>query len=233
MISPDMNLHTIITSMKDSYSEHRLNKDNPRNRFRGQPIISDQISREGLEAVIVQLEKTLQRGTAGAVVEFGCYIGTTSLFIRRVLDETEQSEVREFHVYDSFEGLPEKSRQDNNAAGVDFEAGKLYVSKKECMQQFRAAGLRPPVAHKSWFNELTPAEVPEPIAFAFLDGDFYDSIISSLRLVWPKMSDGGTIVIDDYKRDTLPGVERAIKDFFQGKRIKSLREEANKAIIEL
>jgi hypothetical protein len=47
------------------------------------------------------------------------------------------------------------------------------------------------------------------------------------------MSEGGTIVIDDYKRETLPGVERAIKDFFQGKQIKSLRAEANKAIIEL
>jgi len=219
--------------MKDSYSDHRISKDNPRNQFRGLPIISDQISREGLEAVIVQLEKTLQRGIPGAVVEFGCYIGTTSLFIRRVLNETGQSENREFHVYDSFEGLPEKSRQDNNAAGVDFEAGKLYVSKKEFLQQFRAAGLQPPAVHKGWFNEVPAGDVPEPIAFAFLDGDFYDSIISSLRLVWPKMSEGGTIVIDDYKRETLPGVERAIKDFFQGKQIKSLRAEANKAIIEL
>jgi O-methyltransferase len=150
-----------------------------------------------------------------------------------VLNDAGQSDAREFHVYDSFEGLPEKSQQDNNAAGVDFEAGKLYVSKKEFMQQFRSAGLLPPIAHKNWFNELTPDEVPGPIAFAFLDGDFYDSIISSLRLVWPKMAEGGTIVIDDYKRDTLPGVERAIKDFFQGKHIKSLRGEANKAIIEL
>jgi O-methyltransferase len=219
--------------MKDSYSDHRLNKNNPRNQFRGQPIISDQISREGLEAVIVNLEKTLARSVPGAVVEFGCYIGTTSLFIRRVLDDAQQSASREFHVYDSFEGLPEKSQQDSNAAGVDFEAGKLYVSKKEFLQQFRAAGLQAPVAHKGWFNELPASEVPNPIAFAFLDGDFYDSIISSLRLVWPHMSEGGTIVIDDYKRETLPGVERAIHDFFQGKQIKSLRGEANKAIIEL
>lgn len=219
--------------MKDSYADHRLAKDNPRNRFRGQPIISDQISREGLEAVIVQLEKTLQQGTDGAVVEFGCYIGTTSLFIRRVLDSAGQSQQREFHVYDSFEGLPQKSQQDSNAAGVDFEAGKLCVSKKEFLQQFRAAGLQPPTIHKGWFNELSATEVPEPIAFAFLDGDFYDSIISSLRLVWPKMAAGGAIVIDDYQRDTLPGVERAIRDFFRDKHTKSLRCEANKAIIEL
>lgn len=219
--------------MKDSFKDHQLKKDNPRNWLRGHPIISDQISREGLEAVLVQLDKTLGRNIPGAVVEFGCYIGTTSLFVRRILDDAGQSEDRPFHVYDSFEGLPQKSIQDNNAAGVDFEAGKLYVSKKEFLHQFRAAGLKPPTVHKGWFDQLGPSEVPEPIAFAFLDGDFYDSIISSLRLVWPKMSEGGVIVVDDYKRETLPGVERAINDFFQGKHIRSLRGEQNKAIIEL
>jgi O-methyltransferase len=217
----------------DSYADHRPNPNDPRNQLHGQPIISDQISREGLEVVLRQLEKTLERNVPGAVVEFGCYIGTTSLFIRRVLDAAGQSGAREFHVYDSFDGLPEKSIQDTNAAGVDFTAGKLYVSKKEFLQQFRAASLQPPVVHKGWFNELTAQDVPQPIAFAFLDGDFYDSIISSLRLVWPHMSQGGTIVIDDYQRETLPGVERAIHDFFQGKRPRSLRAAQNKAIIEL
>lgn len=221
------------TDMKDSYSDHATPRNNTRNQFRGQPIISDQISREGLEVVINQLERTFKQGISGAVVEFGCYIGTTSLFIRRLLDEAAQSEVREFHVYDSFEGLPQKRQQDSNAAGIDFEAGKLYVSKREFLQQFKATNLRPPIIHKGWFDELSEQDVPEQIAFAFLDGDFYDSIISSLRLVWPRMSEGGIIVIDDYKRETLPGVERAITDFFRNKQLRSLRSEQNKAIIEL
>ncbi|HSD56068.1 MAG TPA: TylF/MycF/NovP-related O-methyltransferase [Candidatus Saccharimonadales bacterium] len=219
--------------MKDSYKDHQLKKEDPKNWFRGHPIISDQINRDELGTVIGQLERVLQQGTPGAIVEFGCYIGTTSHFIRRVLDEAKQSDSREFHVYDSFEGLPEKGSQDSNAAGVDFEAGKLYVSKKEFMQLFRSSNLRPPIAHKGWFSEIPEVEVPEAIAFAFLDGDFYDSIIDSLRLVWPRMSEHGIIVIDDYKRETLPGVERAITDFFKDKRIHGLRGEHNKAIIEL
>lgn len=219
--------------MRDSYSEHKTPKGSPKNWLRGQPIISDQISRAGLETVLIELEKTLARSVPGAIVEFGCYIGTTSLFIRRVLDSARQSGTREFHVYDSFEGLPEKSRQDSSAAGVAFEAGKLYVSKKEFIQQFKSANLRLPTVHKGWFSTLSAEEMPEPIAFAFLDGDFYESIIDSLKLVWPRMSNGGTIVIDDYKREALPGVERAINDFFQGKQIRSLRGQENKAIIEL
>lgn len=219
--------------MRDTYEEHKLSKENPRNWFRGQPIISDQINREGLEVVISQLEKTLDQKVEGAIVELGCYVGTTSLFIRRVLDQRSESESREFHVYDSFEGLPEKSQQDKSAAGVAFEAGKLFVGKKEFLAQFRAAGLKPPVIHKGWFNQLKGEDMPEKIAFAFLDGDFYSSIIDSLKLVWPRMAEHGIIVIDDYNREALPGVNRAIKDFLLGKQIQSLRGTHNKAIIEL
>lgn len=218
--------------MKDNYSEHRLSKDNPHNWFRGQRIISDQITREGLAVVIGCLEQILKNGVEGAIVEFGCYVGTTSVYIRRVLDEQQPGGTRQFHVYDSFQGLPKKARQDVSAAGVDFEAGKLFVTRKEFLQQFRAANLQPPIIHKGWFNELSLRDVPESIAFAFLDGDFYDSIISSLRLVWPHMNKGSRIVIDDYQRETLPGVERAIHDFFQNKQIR-LRSSQNKAIIEL
>jgi hypothetical protein len=47
------------------------------------------------------------------------------------------------------------------------------------------------------------------------------------------MGEGGKILIDDYKRETLPGVERAVHDFFQNKSVKSLHHTHNIAIIEL
>src|SRR5687768_6454706 len=166
--------------MHGSLQDHRLKKENPRNRFRGHPIISDQITCEGLETVCRELEHTLDRKVEGAVAEFGCYAGTTSLFIRRILDERGESATRPFHVYDSFEGLPPKTAQDHNAAGVDFTAGKLSVSKKEFVGEFKSAGLQLPVIHKDWFDLLDQKDVPKPIAVAFLDGDFYGSIISSL-----------------------------------------------------
>jgi O-methyltransferase len=201
--------------------------------FHGYPIISDQISREGLEVVWNALESVLKNNVPGNIVEFGCYVGTTSLFIRRLLDRHQQSAHRSFHVYDSFEGLPDKSSADNNAAGVDFQAGKLYVSKKEFLHQFQAANLQAPVLHKGWFQNLTPADVPAQIAFAFLDGDFYQSILDSLRLVWPRMEQGGKILIDDYQRETLPGVAKAIKEFFQDKPQVRVQMQANIARIDL
>lgn len=220
-------------TMRDSFREHQVKASDPRNQFKGYPIISDQITKEGLGVVWHAIEHVLAQNIPGAIAEFGCYAGTTSLFIRRLLDTHHQSAAREFHVYDSFAGLPEKSPQDHNAAGVDFEAGKLFVSKADFLRVFRAANLTPPVIHKGWFNELPTSAVPDPIAMAFLDGDFYSSIIDSLRLVWPRMSQGGIILIDDYKRETLPGVERAITDFFQDKKVQRIHGEHNIAIINL
>lgn len=192
------------------------------------PLISDQISRPALEVVLAELERVIDNQVEGDVAEFGCYIGTTSLFIRRLLDEKASS--RTFHVYDSFEGLPPKTNQDSSAAGVDFKAGELAVSKKQFLEQFRRAGLQPPVIHKGWFDQLSDTDLPGHLAFAFLDGDFYGSILTSLQLVWPRLDEQGSLAIDDYKRETLPGVERAINDYFQGKSYK-LRYAHNIAII--
>jgi O-methyltransferase len=194
------------------------------------PIISAQIKRPALEVVLSELEKVLQQDVDGEIVEFGCYIGTTSLFIRRLLDPYHSH--KEFHVYDSFSGLPPKSSQDSSPIGDHFKAGELSVSKKLFVEQFHKAHLQLPVVHKGWFNELTAEDVPEKIAFAFLDGDFYQSIIDSLRLVYPRMSKSGVITIDDYGREALPGVERAVRDYFQDKQI-TLRFSHNIGIIEL
>lgn len=173
-------------------------------------IISNQVTRQDLEIILGELEKVLGKQIAGDVAEFGCYIGTSSLFIRRLLDA--RGENRTFHVYDSFEGLPAKSRQDESAAGTNFQAGQLAVSKKQFIREFQKAGLKLPIIHRGWFNELADEDVPQQIAFAFLDGDFYESIKASLKLVLPRMSKGGTIVVHDYAREALPGVVRAVSE---------------------
>lgn len=215
----------------DSFTDHRLPGNNPKNQLRGHAIISDQVTREGIGLVLRELERAIDDSVPGHIVEFGCYAGTTSLFIRRLLNEKKSNQ--EFHVYDSFDGLPEKTTQDNNAAGVYFEAGKLYVSKADFIKNFKASGLQVPFIHKGWFKDIDASGIPDQIAFAFLDGDFYGSIIDSLRLVWPRLSAGGIIVVDDFKRETLPGVERALKDFFQDKQgqIAPIRGEHTMAVI--
>jgi O-methyltransferase len=146
------------------------------------PLLSDQIKPPALQVVIDALEQVLEVGVEGDIAEFGCYIGTTSLFIRRLLDIYGQSDRRLFYAYDSFEGLPSKSWHDTSAAGVDFRAGELAISKKRFLREFHKAHLKPPITHKAWFGDIAPERLPDTIAFAFLDGDFYESICDSLAL---------------------------------------------------
>lgn len=199
-------------------------------KFHGYQIVSDQVGEGELTVVWRELEKVLDARVPGDIVEFGCYIGTTSLFIRRLLDEQGQSGERAFHAYDSFAGLPEKGREDSSPAGLDFKAGELAVSKKELLREFKAAHLHPPIVHKGWFSQLSEKDVPEQIAFALLDGDFYDSILSSLKLVWPRLAKGGVVLIDDYGREALPGVKRAVHGFFN-RQLPHLRLEHDIALL--
>src|SRR5215469_10237950 len=93
--------------------------------LRSHPIISEQVTVERLRLVLGGLEQVLEKDIPGDIVEFGCYIGTTSLFLRRMLDVFEQSDTRALHVYDSFAGLPPKQQQDNSVVGAQFQAGEL------------------------------------------------------------------------------------------------------------
>lgn len=175
-------------------------------------IISDQITRPELEVILTQLERVLSGSSEGSVVEFGCYLGTTSLYVQRLLDIYGQ---REFHVYDSFAGLPEKTSPDRSPAGEQFKAGELLAPKKDFIMNFKKAGLRLPRIHKGWFSEQTSDDVPDNIVFAFLDGDYYDSIKDPLTLIWPKLTPGAVVIVDDYMNEALPGAARATDEWLR------------------
>lgn len=177
------------------------------------PIISDQVDAKELGVLLRELEKVLQSGAAGNIVEFGCYVGTTSLFIRRLLDAYNFA--GEFHVYDSFAGLPEKTQADNSAAGEQFKAGELLAPRKTFIQNFKKAGLKLPIIHKGWFADFTPEDVPESISFAFFDGDFYESIADSFRLCDGKFQKTATIIVDDYANEALPGAARVVDEWLR------------------
>lgn len=183
------------------------------------PIISDQITKQELRVILREAERALSR--AGAFVEFGCYAGTTSLFLERLF--VASGDAREFHVYDSFQGLPEKTAQDQSPSGEQFRAGELSVSRKDFIVNFKKAGLRLPRVHKGWFDELADSDVPDGIAFAFLDGDYYESVRVPLELVESKLVPGAIIVIDDYANLALPGAARAAGEWAraQGYEIRS------------
>lgn len=196
--------------------------------IRAHELISDQVDTRELKVVLRQLLLALERTSSGAIVEFGCYSGTTSLFISRILKTVSPERV--FHVYDSFEGLPEKGVVDISPLGVEFRAGELAASKKLFLQHYKKAHLEPPIIHKAWFNDLTAQDVPEEVAFAFLDGDYYESIITPLELLGDRLVPGAIVVVDDYGNQALPGAKAAV-DVWQNAHPGRMRVEASLAIL--
>ncbi|MGH8895641.1 MAG: TylF/MycF/NovP-related O-methyltransferase [Egibacteraceae bacterium] len=174
------------------------------------------VSIDSLVNLYWALSHLLELGVPGDVVELGCHSGRTSVFLQMIIEHFDPR--RTLHVYDSFEGLPAPSQRD----GELFDAGDLRATADDLVATFGKWNLNEPVIHVGWFEDTLPDELPERIAFSFLDGDFHDSILTCLRHVWPRLSGDGVVMIDDYcdpaqnprAWDKLPGVKAACDTFF-------------------
>lgn len=187
-----------------------------------------QVTKTETEIILDLLEKSLS--TEGDIVEFGCYRGDTSVLMKRLLEKNNSEKI--LWLYDSFEGLPAKTREDQSVAGDQFKAGELLVTKREVIEKFKRNGLRLPKIKKGFFEDLNPEEdVPEKIAFAFLDGDLYTSIKTSFKLVENRMVKGGIIIVHDYNNPELPGSSRAVDEWLKSHANKTLEVKETLAII--
>lgn len=157
----------------------------------------------------------LRSGIPGDVVELGCNAGRTSVLLEMVLEAEEAD--RNLHLYDSFDGLPAPSDADRY-----LKQGDCKASESDVLAVFERWNLRLPQVHAGWFEATLPLQLPDRVAFAYLDGDFYGSIHTSLTHVWPRLSAGGSVIVDDYcdrelsprAWDGLPGVKKACDEFF-------------------
>ena len=63
---------------------------------------------------------------------------------------------------------------------------------------------------KGWFRDTLPGAPIKSIAVMRLDGDMYESTTDALVHLYPRLSRGGFVIIDDY---SLPGCRSAVTDF--------------------
>lgn len=175
------------------------------------------ISADRLTAITPRIKSLVESGTEGSFVELGCHRGAMTLWVRSVLDVLGETE-REIHIYDSFQGLPAPDECDTDYAAE----GDLVTSEEVVLNAHAHWGKKPPVVHAGWFDNTLPKELPEAVAFGYLDGDFYSSIMTSLTYCIPRMAPGGVLVIDDYADleahpgawNGLPGVKLACDEYF-------------------
>jgi O-methyltransferase len=168
------------------------------------------------------LAQTIIMEVPGDIVELGCFEGITTILMQKTLDQHKSD--KKIHVYDSFQGLPDKTEKDGK---TKFKKGFCLTTKEKLIENFKKFKAKQPHIHEGWFKDTLPTQLPDKISFAHLDGDFYSSIMESLTYVYPKLSKNAIVVIDDYcdpsKNNTnniLPGVKKACDDFFKGKKEK-------------
>ena len=178
--------------------------------FHNERIDPSIINFDQITNLVIYLNDSINQNIEGDVTEFGCYVGESSKYLMKTLLENNSD--KKLYVYDSFEGLPPLSKWEE---GTGWREGTLKSTEQILISNFVENNLPPPIIHKDWFKNVPEDKLPEKISFAFLDGDFYDSIYDSLNKIFDRVSDGGYICFHDYQRPDLPGVRAAIEDTFK------------------
>lgn len=179
------------------------------------PLITNMMEYHEIYGVLKHLQYVLENNIPGDIVEFGCFVGTTSIFIRKMLDEYKSD--RQFHVYESWQGLPEKHAKDHSTDERQFNAGMFQVPKEQFLSVFQNFSLELPIIHSGLFKDIPEVEYPEKIAFVFMDGDFYTSTRDALDVVYKKVVNNGIILVDDCGWAPLPGPKLACEEFLEDK----------------
>jgi len=119
---------------------------------------------------------------------------------------------RTIHLFDSFEGLPEPGKLDG-AAAIAYSEGRSSgqlssIHKCEAsLSEVRSLLLdrlgfsdKQIHFHVGWFQKSVPADAKDlgQIAVLRLDGDWYDSTLVCLEHLYPLLSPGGLLILDDY-----------------------------------
>jgi len=193
-------------------------------RFKSQnQLRGDMITLEQVMNIYHLLSQVLVEKIPGDVVELGCYEGVTAIIMQKALDQFNSE--KRLHVYDSFQGLPPKTPEDGN--NPMFLTGSLKASRGALEKNFKESNTSPPLIHGGWFADTLPAGLPEGVCFAHVDADFYSSTKEALTYLYPRLSKGAVVVIDDYcdpaildVNNILPGVKKACDEFFAGKKEK-------------
>jgi hypothetical protein len=164
----------------------------------------------------------------GDIVECGVWRGGSSMAMALAL----QNRSRTLWMYDTFAGMTAATDEDVNpngmkAASLLEEARQHDVPERSTMiafsplndiqQNMRTTGypadrvrfVQGPV------EQTIPHEIPERIALLRIDTDWYESTLHELIHLYPRLSSGGILIIDDYGH--WQGARKAVDEYFAGK----------------
>ena len=166
------------------------------------------------EAKLAALARAMRdveaRGLEGVVVEAGGALGGSAVVLA-----SEKAPARPFRVYDVFGTIPPPTADDTPDAHARYRviaegasAGLLgetyYGYRGDLYPAVRATLARFGVGDAAHHVELVRGLVQDtlrvdgPVAFAHVDVDWYEPVMTCLERLFPRLVVGGHLVLDDY-----------------------------------
>jgi len=178
------------------------------------PTAHTMIGMKRLDNLQFCIEDVIANGIPGDLIETGVWRGGATIFMRALLKAYGVND-RTVWVADSFKGLPAPNldKYPQDAVFIHYQPPHLQVSVPEVQANFAAYGLLDAQVRflEGWFCDTLPTAPIEHLAVLRLDGDLYESTMDVLRSLYPKLSVGGYVIVDDY--GAIEACRQAVHDF--------------------
>lgn len=182
-------------------------------KYHTRTMISRRIYAENLALIAMSLKNpSLNKG---CIIECGTWRGGMSAGMMEM-----GGLERDYHFFDSFEGLPAAEERDGQRA-KEYQRDRTSptyfdnctASLADFEKTISLTGVSPKKIgiHKGFFEATLPEFICPPIAVLRLDADWYESTMICLEKFWDYILPNGLILIDDYH--VWEGCSRAIHAF--------------------
>ena len=176
-----------------------------------------------LEALIRAVEYVAQAKIPGAIVECGVWRGGSMMAAALTLQRLGHSD-RDLYLFDTFSGMPEPTAEDVDSAYDGFDLRRMWQRRRRGEMNWigvPAAEVRDAMASTGYpmqrvhlvegrVEDTVPAHAPDRIALLRLDTDWYASTRHEMEHLYPRLSPGGVLVLDDYGH--YAGARRAVDE---------------------
>jgi O-methyltransferase len=161
----------------------------------------------------------------GAIVECGVWKGGSVMASALALLALESTQ-RQIYLYDTFTGMPEPADVDVDwqgrtarelmrqatPDGDHIRAKCSLADVKQALMQTRYPWEKFRFV-QGRVEATIPQHAPQQIALLRLDTDWYESTYHELEHLYPRLADGGVLIVDDYGH--WQGARKAVDDYFR------------------
>ncbi len=178
---------------------------------------------ERVIALVDSIRYIARNNVLGSIVECGVWRGGSSMAAAIAL--LECNDYRRFlYLYDTFAGMTKPSATDYDCNGVSAAehlmgtpAGKgvwCEASEEDVRRNMESTGYSAALIRyiRGRVEDTIPATMPERIALLRIDTDWYESTKHELEHLFPRLSQGGVLIIDDYGH--WQGARKAVDEYF-------------------